>query len=164
MKRFVMSLLGVLAIGCTHTRSLGPGFDADAAAGAMRVLKGREADVYTSSGDVFRWRDVRFTPDSVSGGVESGRISLPISELRVVTAQSKLRGLGDGILCGMLAGAGIGALLASGVLASGGSQPYDYGDWSDEPVAGVLLSTASGAFMGAFVGLLKGATFRVLVR
>ena len=160
-------LLALILGGCTHTRILEVTSGPEAFAAATRSVAGREAYIQTGDSAAFRWEDVIFAPDSVSGmptAAGQRRVAIPTGQVREVVVKSRSRGAVDGLVYGALVGAVVGVVLASGALASDEPQFLDFGDWSDEPAGAVAFGVGGGVFYGPIIGVIKGATIRVLVR
>jgi len=166
MRHPILTLILLLvASGCTHTQVI-----ERAAAGpesyrtATATLRGREAEILTSEGEVFRWYDVGVTADSTFGlpvatGVRAGGRAIPTDHLVAATARSRSRGILDGVLIG----AGTGLLLGAIIPIDEGCTDY-YGPCPSTRGQQALLVGFSGAFWGVIFGAIFPAKLRVQIR
>ena len=140
---------------CTHRQTLDTSSGLDAYSAASQMTARRDAEVVARNGQTFRWRDVRFSPDStfVLGARGS---SLPTEQVYEVTTRSR----GKGALEGAKIGAGLGALigLIPGECFDGGQS---WGEVCPRTPEGVAFFAVGVAGWGAIIGAIRGARNRV---
>lgn len=165
MKSAVLSLtVATLLAGCTHTQVIARTASPAAFQAASEATAGRDAEVLTRRGEIFRWYDVQLTPDSTSGvplatGAAAARPWIPTEQL----AQISMRSRGRGALEGSVIGAGIGAILG---FIIGPDDYCSFGDVACADSAGeqALWGSASGAVWGVIIGAIRGSRTRIQVR
>lgn len=87
MRRFApLAVAVVLLAGCTHTQVLERTAPPETYQAANETTAGRDAEVLTRRGEIFRWYDVRLAPDSTSGlplatGAAAARPWIPTEQL-----------------------------------------------------------------------------------
>jgi len=163
-RRLVLLLLpvAVLASGCTHRRVLELGASPEGYRAANQATATRNAEVLTRDGQIFRWYDVRFTPDSIWGvvlgsGAAQGPPAVPTQQVVEVTVRSRSQGAFDGAAIG----AGIGVVLgfivgpddASCIAPCASTRPEQ-----------ALIMGVFGVFWGVIIGAIRGSRTKVQVR
>ena len=82
------TLLPIMA--CTHRQTLDASSGPEAYFYANQMTAGHEAEVTTRDGQVFRWRNVRFSPDSTYGvPLDNEESRLPTVQVHDVTVKSR---------------------------------------------------------------------------
>jgi hypothetical protein len=129
---------------------------------ASEVTSGREAEVLTRDGQVFRWYDVRFAPDStvarlLASGTDA-RPAIATAQLSQVSLRSRTRGAWEGALIG----AGIGAVLGALI---GPDDNCAYNSICVSTRTGqAAWGAASGALWGIIVGAIRASRTRIQFR
>jgi hypothetical protein len=158
----VLCLLILVAGGCTHRQTIERAVASpDAFARANRTLSDQSAEVRLSSGEVFRWQNVRLQPDSafemdVATRVVGRAPVVPTSRVIEITTRSRGRGALDGALIGLAAGAIFGVALGDQVDAStdGGIVSHELPRYT-MPV---------GALLGMFIGAMRASRYQIQLR
>lgn len=109
----VCLLLLASASACTSRHTVTHDSPAPTFAEATARVAGKDAEVLTRRGEVFRWRNVELRPDSTYGipmatGIHDGQPAIPTSRISEVTVKSRSRGAWHGLGIGILAGALLG--------------------------------------------------------
>jgi len=161
-RRLVLLLLpvAVLASGCTHRRVLELGASPEGYRAANQATATRNAEVFTRDGQIFRWYDVRFTPDSIWGvvlgsGAAQGPPAVPTQQVVEVTVRSRSQGVFDGAAIGAAIGVVLGFIVG----------PDDaYCAMCDTRPEQALNMGVFGAFWGVIIGAIRGSRTKVQVR
>ena len=160
--RLVLFLLpvAVLASGCTHVLELGASPEGYRAANQATAT--RNAEVLTRDGQIFRWYDVRFTPDSIWGVVlGSGQAqappAVPSRQVVEVTVRSRSKGAWDGAAIG----AGLGVVLGFIVGPDEASCDVICPSTRAEQA---LYAGIGGAVWGAIIGAIRASRTKDQVR
>jgi hypothetical protein len=154
----VVVLAMLLSGGCTHHRVLQREGGVDAYTAANRLTQGRDAELRTTDGQVFRLYDLRFAPDSARGvvlGSDGNPIVIPTSHILEVRTKQRGRGALEGILFGVPLGVALGLAFPpeeTFFFAGGGAADN------------ALLGGLSGFFYGSIIGAIRGSRFVVQVR
>jgi hypothetical protein len=153
----------LLPAACTHTQVLELASPPEAYERANRVTAGRDAEVLTRQGQIFRWYDVRLAPDVTSalllaGGTDA-QPQMPTAQIAQVSVRSRSRGLWEGALIGAGVGAALGALIG----------PDDncayYSNYCVSTRTGqAAWGAGSGALWGVIVGAIRASRTRIRVR
>jgi hypothetical protein len=153
-------LLVILTSGCTHRHILAPAAGPEAFADANNATAGEQAEVLTRNGEVFRWQDVRFRPDSTFGiplasGLGSVRPSVPTEQIATVTIRSRARGALEGIVIGAVTGAVLVGILGDPNCSFGCPRTR---------LELVGMAGVGGAGWGAIIGAIRASRTRIEVR
>ena len=145
---------------CTHTYTVqtnGPpaGFEE-----AGDHFAGKDSEVLTRAGQLFRWYDVRITSDSVRGvPVATGAMEVPPAIATPLVVRVETRSRWRGVLDGALVAAGIGG--AIGLLAGPEACEEFCGDNRFEQA---VITAGGAAFWGIIIGAIRGSRTRLLIR
>jgi len=162
--RILWSVVPLLLVACTHTQVLDLASPPDAYGRANDRTAGREAEILTREGQIFRWYDVRLAPDVTSAlllasGTDT-RPQVPTPQIAQVSVRSRWTGAWEGTLIGAGIGAAVGALI--------GPDPD-----CDESFSNLCVSTrtgqaawgaGSGALWGLIIGAIRASRTRIQVR
>ena len=162
--RLVLFLLAVavLASGCTHRRVLELGASPAGYRVANQATAWLDAEVLTRDGQVFRWYDVRFTPDSIWGvvlgsGAAQRPAAVPTQQVIEVTVRSRSQGAFDGAAIG----AGIGVVL--GFIVGPDDESCVAPCASTRPEQALILGVV-GAVWGVIIRAIRASRTKVQVR
>lgn len=141
-------------VGCTHRYGVSARSSTTALREVNHETAGEDAWMLAASGEILRWRDVRFRSDSISGLVPGGaRSSLATEDVIRVTVRSRSRGAWEGMRLGIPVGALVGAIAGPERLNS------DYLDHGTPQAA--LIGALGGALYGTIIGAIRASRTEV---
>ena len=153
-------VLALTLAGCTHTHVVQVGAPPVEWADASERFAGKDAEVLTRAGQVFRWYDVRVDGDSVSGvPAATGAFAAPPAIPTPLVVHVQHRSRWRGVLDGALIAAGIGG--AIGLISDPDSCEEFCGDNRFEQA---LIVAGGASFWGILIGAIVGSRTRLLIR
>jgi len=150
------ALLMTALTGCIHTVHVAPGDAGRRALDDLNTRSHRKATVTLTSGERLRGTGLIATSDSVRWTGSVVRQPVAISMIQEVRFVSHIDGALEGLAFGALAGAGVGAALAT---REGNAMAYFVG-----PIAMGTIGLAIGTITGAMKGDRRIYTFGVSPR
>jgi len=152
----------LLTSGCTHRQVVARGANPQAFSKANGATAGKSAEVLTLNGEVFRWQNVRFRPDSTFGipvatGIRDFQPSIPTEMVATVTVKSRWRGALEGTLIGAVAGAALGLIAGPDEFCSRPPCATTHGE-------AVAYLAVGGAELGLIIGAIRGTRTRIEIR
>lgn len=162
--RGIVVCLLLLTCACTHRQVVVRNSGLRAFEDANRAIAWKDGELLTRSGEVFRWYDIRFRPDSTFGiplaaGLGEVRRSIPTDRVAEVTVRSRSRGVLDGVLVGTASGFVLGLIVGPPDQCGGGDIFC-----SESRTTQAAYSGLAGAFWGAIIGAIRSSRTKVEIR